>query len=290
MCLIIASPSGKGISEEILKDAARQNAHGAGIAWLDKGKIQFRKALTVEQVKELLEKEAVGKPWVVHFRIATVGGSIPELTHPFTIDEEASVAPSGEADAVLFQNGTFGNWKDYLLQAAASSGTPIPAPPWSDTRAIAFLCHVYGKHILSLLENTSRFLIFDATESIKRRMMLWGTWEDHDGFKFSNRGNCAFHPQRNTSYGGSSAHPQTAAAGGRPDVDADGPLDEDIAADAMATAAARSQNSSPTTSTISSPGRTSRTFKPLKRHNIWRSFSADGVFVRAENEPTPTGP
>lgn len=287
MCLIIASPLGKPISEEILRDAARHNSNGCGLAWLDleNKKIQYRKALNVDELIKLLNEDALGKIWVAHFRIATVGGPIPELTHPFTIDEHASIAPSGEADAVLFQNGTFHSWKDSLLQAAAASGTPVPEQPWSDTRAVAFICHVYGKHVLSLIDNTSRFLVFDATENSKKRMMLWGSWEDHDGFKFSNRGNCAFNSRAGS--GGSSSSPFQRGPADARDVDDEGPLDETTAADAIAEAAARAQTqiSASTNSSATSPGR--QMYKVVKRHNIWKKFTDEGLYVSAADE-TPT--
>lgn len=286
MCLIIASPSGKRISDKILDEAASTNRDGAGIAWSEpkEKKIHFRKGLTTSQVKEILDGEAKGKAWVIHFRIATVGGVSSELTHPFTVDQFASTENEGIADSVLFQNGTFSNWREYLLQAVAHSGTPIPQPPWSDSRAIAFCLGVYGKHLLSLLDNTSRFLVFDANEPTATRMMLWGDWHDYEDFKFSNRGTSAFHTssthfQSNRSnHGGGSAHPPKhgVASGGT----------ESASTDSATTLT--SSEPSPTSSgqPVTSP-RTGpvRTYKTKPGYDAWRSFSQSGVYIRADNEP-----
>lgn len=282
MCLVIASPSGKGISEEILQDAAQKNGDGAGLAWLDKNKIQFRKGLTVDELRDLLATEAKDKVWVAHFRIATVGGVTPALTHPFTIDERVSVDPSGEADAVLFQNGTFSTWKDFLLQASATAKIRLPEPPWSDTRAVAFLCHVYGKHILSLLDNHSRFLVFDAKEPSTKRIMLWGSWEDHDGFKFSNKGSCAFYEKKTTTHGGGPGNPTKAAEANDADA-AENAMDEDRAADAVAEMVARVQTPQTTSSPL--PKRPSaRMYKQRKIHNVWRHFTQAGLLIKGDNE------
>lgn len=289
MCLVIASPSGKGISKEILQDAAGTNRDGAGLAWLDNGKIQFRKGLTVDELQVLLENEAKDKVWVSHFRIATVGGVTPKLTHPFTIDERASIELSGEADSVLFQNGTFNTWKEYLLQASAAGKLKIPEPPWSDTRAVAFLCHVYGKHLLSLLDNHSRFLVFDAKEPKEKRIMLWGSWEDHDGFKFSNKGSCAFHVSKTYSpgRGGGSENPTKAAQANDADA-AESEMDEGTAADRVAEMVA-AQTDSPSQSKVSLvPSREKKapTFRQRRSHNVWRQFTQAGLLIKGDNEPS----
>lgn len=293
MCLVIASPSGKRISDEILEDAARGNRDGAGIAWLEEGQIHYRKGLTVEELKTVLDEHAVGNPWVAHFRIATIGGVKPELTHPFVIDEHASIGLEGVADAVLFQNGTFGNWKDFLLQASASSKVRVPEPPWSDTRAVAFLCHVYGKHILSLLDNHSRFLILDAKEPITRRIMLWGTWEDHDGFKFSNRNSCAFHTHsRAAAAGGGQTHPTTTEAASESGSATDtAKATDDQMLDAMAEQAAMRADEASHMRT-SSPGSVvaeGHAYRLRRLHNVWKHFTNDGLYVKADNERAQPG-
>lgn len=198
MCIIIASPMGKRIEDDIIDDAAQINSHGAGIAWFEpeKKKILWLKGLDKDEVKTAVDKHAVGKPHVLHFRISTCGGVNDELTHPFSIDERASVETSGEADAVLFHNGMVGSWKELLFQSVIRSGIKVPDGPWSDTRAMAVLCHVYGRNVLSIIESGSRFLVMDATTIANERMFKWGSWHQYKEFSFSNQGTRAFYAPR----------------------------------------------------------------------------------------------
>lgn len=281
MCLIIASSSGKRISKKILEEAANSNRDGGGIAWLAGSKVRFRKGLEMEEIDELLDKDAKGCPWVVHFRIASIGPAIPELTHPFTIDDAASTEGSGEADSVLFQNGTFTQWREYLLQAVASSGVPLPGAKWSDTRALAFCCGVYGKHFLSLIDNYSRFLVFDATEPADRRMQLWGDWHTTDGFQFSQRSTSAFYENKTGPVGGgtrSSFTPTTVV-----------PTEEE--SEEGSVGAGTNQNSSPNNqNSLPATGQQTgtanrRSFVAKPGFDYWRRFSQTGLRVTAKNEP-----
>lgn len=295
MCLCIASPTGKRISKGILTDAARTNSDGGGLAWLDedKKKIVWRKDLSPDEVHDLLGKEVKDRPWVAHFRIATSGGKLPELTHPFSIDKMASTDKGGEHDSVLFQNGTMSGWKDMLLQAAASSGTELPPAPWSDTRAIAFLCHVYGKHILSLLDNHSRFLVFEAKEVRTRRMMLWGEWHEQDGFKFSNKGASCFTYQ-NGKGSGSSNFPQKEESqiedgpsafddegmvvAGSPTLP--GPVNPNQSSSTTVPTTTYSRTTTPASDTSNKRIK----FKPKAAYNHWQHFDQAGLEVVATNE------
>lgn len=302
MCLIIASPNGKRISREILEDAERTNSHGGGLAWFDQANktIQFRKGLELKDVESLFETDVKDQPWVVHFRINTVGGVCDELTHPFTIDKDASVASSGNASSVFFQNGTFNEWKQYLMNASARSGIKIPPLPWSDSRAIAFCLGVYGKHLLSLLDNSSRFLVFDADEDDDNRMMLWGKWEDHDEFKFSNSGNIAFRRRTydnwqnshssNQSRGSGSTNPSQAATAAN-----NGSGTNDASRNSSSSNSSSNSSSSadsPTAETRGTTGsqstvRSSRNTKgyvPKNGYNAWTSFTETGLEITGDNE------
>lgn len=208
MCLIIASPNGRKPSFEVFEDAARTNAHGIGFAWKDKDKILFKKGLSLDEVKTLLEDAK--EQWVAHFRIATVGGQTAELTHPFIISNDSPLNLEGEADALLFQNGTFGNWDVELLRACAAKGLRLPDGDWSDTRATAVLVSIYGKNILRFIGSHSRYLVFTNGDKkhADRQQIMWqtGSWDKHDdtGLFFSNKGSCIFHKaaERVSSFGG----------------------------------------------------------------------------------------
>jgi len=72
------------------------------------------------------------QPYVMHVRFATVGGKGAELTHPFPLDDKASLDLRGDTDqGVLFHNGHQGHWN--------AKGTPDSPGPWSDSRLITWV-------------------------------------------------------------------------------------------------------------------------------------------------------
>lgn len=259
MCLIIASPMNDRISNDIIEDAANTNSHGGGVAWLDQSTktIKWKKGLKKDEVLAILDGPAKATPHVVHFRIATHGGVQDGLCHPFSIDERASVETEGEADSVLFHNGTVSSWKELLFNACIAGGQKVPPPPWSDTRAMAILCHVYGPHILSLVETGSRFLVFNAKVDPKERMLCWGSWHDYQRFRFSNQGTRAFHrPVENTSRSAITTH--------RSNFE---PVND------RRTAVPFAERSS-----------TGRKFKPPANYEVWKKLTNDGLSLVAANE------
>lgn len=212
MCIIIASPKGAPISAVLLADAASSNRDGGGCAWLQDGKIEYRKGLDAKEMAAVLKKEMPkNASHIVHFRIATVGGVREELTHPFPIGPDACLDITGNCEKVLFHNGQFGEWKRSVIDAATSSRINIPPGPWSDSRGMAFLCAVAGKHIIGLLDSSSRYVVFDASEPEDRRMFLWGTWPEKDGLRFSHSGSCAFRTETKQDTFRPPALPNTAA-------------------------------------------------------------------------------
>lgn len=254
MCVIIASPMGTRISEGILTDAANTNRDGGGIAWLDKAskKIRWSKGLTKDEMVKALAALPDNTPHVVHFRIATVGGVSDELTHPFPITADCAMDKEGEAESVLFHNGGVGNWKEYLFQAYMHTGSKVPPPPWSDTRAVAVLCSVYGPNVLSIIESGSRFLVFDARTPKEERMRRWGSWHDINTLSFSNRSTRAFDTPR------VERTPTT-------------PMFPDR----------RNFGAADTTRRNSS---TSKRYRPPAGFEVWKSLEASGLSIVAANE------
>ncbi len=201
MCVIIASPNGRKADFEIFEDAARTNSHGIGLAWKDKDKVLFKKGITLDELRKIMEAD-VKEEWVAHFRIATVGDKSPELTHPFIVSHDSPLTLEGEAKCLLFQNGTFQRWEDDLLKACATANIRIPDGEWSDSRASAVLVSVYGKNILRFLGNHSRYLLFSNGDKTNPdfRVPVWytGDWHIHQpsGLHFSNRTGSIWHERQ----------------------------------------------------------------------------------------------
>jgi len=80
MCLIIHKPKNKRVPLEILQVAAYKNPHGFGITYLDSGKTE--RAMQCPSLKYLATTK---RPYVVHFRFATVGAKTVHNCHPFRI-------------------------------------------------------------------------------------------------------------------------------------------------------------------------------------------------------------
>jgi hypothetical protein len=97
---------------------------------------------------------------VMHARWASVGGIRAELRHPFPVTAECSLAATGSAPAVLFQNGTWFEWRDQL-DAAVAEGLEVPDGAMSDARAAAWLIYVRQSRRW-LHRNSSRWVYLEA--------------------------------------------------------------------------------------------------------------------------------
>lgn len=76
MCIIIIKQKTQKISKETLRNSARINPHGLGIIWLDNFKVEHMKS------KDWL-KLHTSRPFIAHFRFATIGVVNRANIHPF---------------------------------------------------------------------------------------------------------------------------------------------------------------------------------------------------------------
>lgn len=154
MCVISLSNKARP-SEEMVEKMYNANDHGAGIAWREGDgkdrKVKWEKGLDLEEIQKLIAK--VPMPFVAHFRIASCGGQVPALTHPFPISRDVQLALSGTTKGyVLFHNGHWGNYKSEAMKAAQSFGQKVPTDKWSDSRTMAWMAHLYGLGILEFID------------------------------------------------------------------------------------------------------------------------------------------
>src|SRR5262249_21622220 len=149
MCVVLVCPENVRPSKDVLAWCERENPHGGGVAWRRGGCVEWTKTNEIVEIERVCEK-AVGE-LVIHFRIASVGGVCDELRHPFPITPKARLADQGRTAAVLFQNGTWGGYRE-ALEFAKSEGHTVPDGKMSDTRAAAFLCAIYGHNFLKKLK------------------------------------------------------------------------------------------------------------------------------------------
>lgn len=169
MCQIIVAETTRA-PVDIIESAARQNRDGAGVAWRDGGMVRWRKGLTVEAAMRAAANLPL--PYVMHFRLATVGDAISDLCHPFPIEKLPRTHKRGAARRVLFHNGHVAEW----LAVLRASGYRGPVDGWSDSRAVAHVLASAGTMLLSELGG-SRFAVLTARGTVHR----FGTWQEIDG-------------------------------------------------------------------------------------------------------------
>lgn len=89
MCIIIIKDNDNVIDDSILLKSSMINADGLGVIWLDDWEVTKHESNEYNVLQ-------TNRPFIAHFRYATVGKICIENTHPFTINK----------DEVLMQNGS----------------------------------------------------------------------------------------------------------------------------------------------------------------------------------------
>lgn len=133
MCIIIINKQGDIIPNDMLLKSATINPDGLGVTWLDTFETEY--SLSSEWATL-----AVNRPYVAHFRLATVGVVSLENNHPFEI---------GKTGCMLYQNGTVASLGDSTT---------------TDTEHMAqILAATHGDHWSSILEMSDcRWVIVDT--------------------------------------------------------------------------------------------------------------------------------
>lgn len=183
MCVILGSPTGKLVPEAWIRAAWDCNDHGGGMAWRSgsgtpKAKVHFKKGFThVDEMVEFYKNNvAEGTPHALHFRIASVGPRVKELTHPFLITEDSPNLLEGSGKVpVLFHNGTLTMWKQKMEEMSDRSGgkIKIPAGPWSDSRAMAFMAFHRGVAALEFFDEKLLFISPDRFDIYSANYQKW---------------------------------------------------------------------------------------------------------------------
>ena len=182
MCVAIIIPgAAKWPSKETLLACEKANQHGGGIAWTDPDKriVRWKKGITAEEIYEITQQ--VKPPGLIHFRISTAGGVVPELCHPFPVTKESSLALEGTAHQVMIHNGHFSKWDEILL-LKMPPGKKLPSGSLSDSRAMAWLASHYGQNFF-LLTGEKIACLDGMGRTVWYKPNAWTTI---DGCEFSN--------------------------------------------------------------------------------------------------------
>lgn len=173
MCLAIFKSAGAVLPEESIRNGWINNSDGGGYAFIHKGKIVVRKGFMT--LKEFLASYAIDSkkykksPFVVHFRIRSMGDRGPENTHPYPI-----------ASGVLIHNGTLDGTGARFDQGDSDTakfckmfGSQMTSEWVANNKDKFELAVSYNKLVL-LYENGEHFIINEAA----------GNW--HEGVWYSN--------------------------------------------------------------------------------------------------------
>ena len=141
------------------------NSDGAGIAWIDRktNKVEWVKGLklSAKKIHKMITKKKIQLPFVIHFRISSVGKTNNELCHPFTLEKNDSNDLSGKTnEGVLFHNGTNTQWDSDLWQFCLTRNVEIPKGDMSDTRAMAYItAHLGSGYIENFCPQQDKYVI-----------------------------------------------------------------------------------------------------------------------------------
>ena len=111
MCLAIFKPPGKDVSEAKLKGGWQSNPGGAGFAFVKGKKVVTQKGFM--KLQDFLEAYNIARqknkksPFLIHFRIPSMGDSTAVNTHPFPFGGVNELLNNSfTSNAALIHNGT----------------------------------------------------------------------------------------------------------------------------------------------------------------------------------------
>jgi len=119
MCIIFYNPDGTKYDKRELRNAADHNDDGAGIMWVEDGKVKVHHEM-VKSGEQLIKmmKDFEGRPHMLHLRYATHGQPSIELCHPF----KATPDEGSEQAVWLMHNGVI---KDYAKKASTKESDTL---------------------------------------------------------------------------------------------------------------------------------------------------------------------
>ena len=155
------------------------NPHGTGIAWKrDASTIAYARGISFKRMQAILGEVAAAKaPYILHFRIATVGGFGKRLCHPFPVSTNLDTlfSKGGTTDFVFAHNG---HWNDWDKQAAVTD-MMLKQYRWSDSAVMAYLLALRGEVAIPDFQKA-------ATLHVSRGLKTVGNFTEHEGYSCSN--------------------------------------------------------------------------------------------------------
>ncbi len=191
MCIAIVQPANQRLTEAEAKASWDSNSHGAGVAYIDSGKIKLEKVLdNFQQFWQMYNRicdEFGSKKMLVHFRIKTHGAQTLDNTHPFLIDDRHALIHNGIITAITSKTS---NERSDTRAFVEEVLMKLPEG-WFDNAAIPDL-------LASYIGTGSKVAILRADETVLYlNGSLGGAHIGRDGFWFSNN---SYKPVVRTNY------------------------------------------------------------------------------------------
>lgn len=195
MCIVEYFPPGVDKDTEFVKESIRQgaasNSMGLGFAFKKNGKLYLHKGFESSRVNDLIkeiESHALTKDdeLVFHARIATSGGTRPEMTHPFVCSndiEEVGILKGYVEKPVLAHNGVFPK----LGNAKYSDTFEFAHQILGDSAALALLKldqEAFSESVKDIWGWSKVVVMFPGDEKTK----ILGEFVTDKDCKFSNNG------------------------------------------------------------------------------------------------------
>lgn len=158
MCIIIVKQHKQKLPTSNLKRSAQINRHGLGIVWLDTFEVSYHNS----NEWKLLKTE---RPFIAHFRFATIGKVGRENTHPFVCGKNT--------DELLMMNGTIselGNWEECDTKILANKLGDVPRHLWKEKLS------QYDCRFVTINKRTRTFQMYNKPLWTKDR----NTWYSKD--------------------------------------------------------------------------------------------------------------
>jgi len=158
MCIIIVKQNNNTLAPSTIKKSSQINPHGLGIVWLDTFEVTYHKS---KDYKVLL----TDRPFIAHFRYATIGKIGKANTHPFVCGKNK--------DEMLMMNGTIqhlGNVLECDTKVLAKALGEMGRQTWKDELS------QYDCRFVTTNKRTRTFQIYNKHLWTKKD----GTWYSKD--------------------------------------------------------------------------------------------------------------
>lgn len=198
MCLLAICKTRK-LTKEEFEASWDYNNDGFGMGWKDaQHRVHFVKGIMkLEDALSAYEGIDDHCKHIVHFRKASVGGKIPELTHPFLVSEDSPITLEGhDVDIpLLFHNGHWYDYKQIMIMLEIATGKAV-TNPISDTRVAAmYLARVgedaitrfgYGK-VAILRPEKERSIVYAGEFTSENGVLFSNTSYKHSRYSYERR-------------------------------------------------------------------------------------------------------